>query len=209
MPNDSPGREDKRSSRSRAAPPRPQQVDFKETLKRILDGEVDDWTGAQRERAAQELVRAASVSAGLVALQPVPFLDPVFVTPIQIGMVQGMARIRGYRLDRKSALEVLRTFRASLLTRHLVIAGAKVVPGLGALVSAPLAYALTYALGEVADRYFERGRSMLPAEMQATLDRFYQATLKHIYSAKGHELRALIERGRRALHRRPREPHPA
>jgi uncharacterized protein (DUF697 family) len=154
-------------------------------LDAILERRTDEWTESERREAMRGLVQAASASAAVAALQPIPFLDPVLLTPIQVGMVQAAARIHGYPIDKKSALELLKSFRVSLLARHLVIAGAKFVPTLGALVSAPLAYALTSALGEFADRYFERGRSMPPAEMRDTLDRLYRAKVREIYAAKG------------------------
>jgi uncharacterized protein (DUF697 family) len=179
---------------------------FREMLRRILAGEVDDLSAAQRDECAERLVRAASESAAVVALQPVPFLDTVLLTPIQLGMVQGTARIRGYHFDERAALDLLGTFRISVATRHLVLAGAKLIPTLGYVLSVPLAYALTYALGEAADCYFVRGRSMVPEQMRDTYHRVYEETLKNMYAKKRRQMRAFFARLHLAAAAKTKEP---
>lgn len=137
--------------------------DYQATLKRILDGDFDDATQEERDQAVRELIQMCSVAAGAVTFQPIPLLDAVLITPIQIAMVQGVARIYGHRLDQKAVIEILATFGASMVAQNAIMAASKLVPILGWLVSISVAYALTYAIGEVTDHYFRNGRGV-PAE---------------------------------------------
>jgi uncharacterized protein (DUF697 family) len=130
----------------------------------------------------------------VVALQPVPFLDILLITPIQIGLVQGIGRLRGYHLGKKSALEIFRALRTSLTTEQLAIVGGKLVPTLGWLFSASVAYSMTYAFGELMDYYFRVGRSMLPAEMRETLKKQFYEKWKQVYAQKRDMLRAKLGR---------------
>jgi uncharacterized protein (DUF697 family) len=157
---------------------------YKEELKRICGGQLDDASELEKERAAHALAQSCGAAAGLIAMQPVPLIDPLLIAPIQIAMVQGIARIYGYRLDKKSVLEILRTLRMSLLTQSTAGAAAKLVPVFGSLVSGATAHALTYAIGELSIRYFRGGRSMLPAQMRATLRRLFKEKRELIYRRK-------------------------
>jgi uncharacterized protein (DUF697 family) len=174
----------------------PEQVGFKETLKRVLDCEFDRATEQEKRCAVDELVRTASAAATVVTLQPLPFLDYILITPIQIGMVQGIARVRGYHLDKKAVLEIVKTLRASLVTQHVVIGVAKIVPTVGWLASASMAHALTYAIGELSDRYFREGRSMLPAELRDALNRLYREQLSRVSGEKWRDFTALFRKRR-------------
>src|SRR5258708_2634337 len=149
-------------------------IGYKEARQRILEGELDAASEDEKSGAVRELIVASSAAATVIALQPFPFLDIWLLAPIHVGMVQGIARIRGYRLDKKSVLEILRTLRQSFIAQHTTIAVSKLVPAFGWIASISAANALTYAIGEVSDFYFRMGRSILPAEMRAMLDRVFR-----------------------------------
>jgi uncharacterized protein (DUF697 family) len=160
---------------------------YKATLKRALDDQSGGPSEEEKSRAVKELIHTSCAAATVATLQPVPFLDPFLITPIQIGMVQGIGYLRGYHLDKKSVLEILRTLRASLVTQQLSIAVAKFVPAVGWVASISMAYALTYAVGELSDRYFRGGRSMLPAEMRAIFKAIYKDKFRQVYDEKRKE----------------------
>jgi uncharacterized protein (DUF697 family) len=170
------------------------RVGFSEAHRRSLDGEFDDASEEDKDRGANELARAAEVAVSVVTLQPLPFLDPAFVTPIQVGLVRGLGRIRGYVLDRPDALELLGRFGITLVTQHCVIAAAKFVPTLGTIASVSIAYSLTHAAGEVCDDYFRGGCTMSPVEMHAAFERLYRKTLQTTYREKWGEFRAMLRR---------------
>ena len=148
--------------------------DYSEVLSRIARGDYDDASPEDREDAVRKLVQICSAAAAAVTVQPIPFLDTALISPIQIGMVQGVARIYGHRLDTKSVLEMLSTFGASILAQNVMMAAAKFVPFLGWLVTISMAYALTWAIGEVSEHYFKNGRGVPASELQEMFKRVYR-----------------------------------
>jgi uncharacterized protein (DUF697 family) len=151
-------------------------VGHRKPLQQISAGALDRASEPEKDRAASELIAACSAAAGALALQPLPLVDLPLIVPIQIAMVQGLGRIRGYQLDKKSVLEVFRSYRTSLTVQQLTIAVSKVVPGVGSLFSVSTAYALTFAVGEVSDRYFKGGRKLAPEELRRLFERIYAQT---------------------------------
>ena len=139
---------------------------YADTINRVMSGSFDDATDEERTKAVRELIQVCSIASGAVAIQPVPFVDSVLITPIQIAMVQAIGRVRGYQLDKKSIVEILGTFGASLLAQNLILAAAKFVPFAGWVMGVAMAYALTYAVGEVSDHYFRTGRGTSADELR-------------------------------------------
>ena len=158
-------------------------ADYKQTLQRILDGYYDDASPEEREEAVRDVIQVCSVSAGAVTFQPIPLLDAALITPIQIAMVQAIGRIHGYQLDRKAIIEILSTFGASLVAQNAIMAAAKLVPILGWLVSISVAYALTYAIGEVSDHYFANGRGVPADDLRTMFKKVYKEKRKEKHEA--------------------------
>lgn len=148
-------------------------MQYSEKLHRIYAGDFDEVSEEDKKRAVDELVAACSLATAGTALQPIPLIDLPLIMAMQLAMVQGIARIRGCQLDKKSVYEVYRTLRTSFLTHQAVIITAKLVPAFGWAVSASAAYALTFAFGEVADKYFKSGRALTPGELKKMFKRAY------------------------------------
>ena len=151
---------------------------YKETLDRILQGDFESASPEERAEAVRDVIHVCSVAAGAVTFQPIPFLDTVLISPIQIAMVQAIGRVYGHRLDQKAIIEMLSTFGASLLAQNAIIAAAKFIPFAGWVVAISMAYALTYAIGEVADHYFKNGRGVSAEELKSMFDRVYHEKKK-------------------------------
>ena len=145
-----------------------------ETLKRVLDGNYDDATEQEKADAVRELITVCSVAAGAVTIQPIPFVDTALIAPIQIGLVQGIGKIHGYQLDKKSILEILSTFGASIVAQNLIMAAAKLIPFFGWVFTISMAYALTWAIGEVSDHYFRNGRQVDEDELRTMFKQIYE-----------------------------------
>jgi uncharacterized protein (DUF697 family) len=163
---------------------------YQSDLKRIHDGHLDQASEEARARAVQELIRTSCTTAAAAALQPIPFMDTAVLLPIHITLVREIARLRGDDVDKKTAFEILWTFRANLLTQHSMMAGAKFVPYLGWMVTVSAAHALTYSIGQVMDRYFCRNREMPPDEMRAKLKSLYKEDFERVYRQRRNELKA-------------------
>ncbi len=155
-----------------------QESSYLETLKRVMEGDYDDATEEEKREAVKDVIQVCSVAAGAVAFQPIPFIDTVLISPIQIAMVQAIGRIHGSKLDKKSVLEILSTFGASLVAQNVLMAAAKFVPFAGWMVAIAMAYALTYAIGEVSDYYFSHGRGVPQDDLRTMFDRVYKEKKK-------------------------------
>jgi uncharacterized protein (DUF697 family) len=148
---------------------------YTETLKRVMEGDFKDASDQDRAHAIKEVIEVCSIAAGAVAVQPIPLVDIALISPIQIALVQAIGRVHGVKLDSKSVLEILSTLGASLVAQNVIMAAAKLIPFLGWLVGISMAYALTYAIGEVSDLYFRTGRGISSEELRAKFESVYKA----------------------------------
>jgi uncharacterized protein (DUF697 family) len=166
-----------------------------DTLKRVLNGDYSEATDAEKARAVKELIQVCSVAGGAVTIQPIPFVDTALLAPIQIGLVQGIGKIHGYKLDKRSILEILSTFGASIVAQNVIMAAAKFIPFFGWVITISMAYALTWAIGEVSDHYFRNGRNVDEAELRAMFDRVYKSkkTEKEAEHKKNKSLKQKLE----------------
>jgi uncharacterized protein (DUF697 family) len=121
--------------------------------------------GKEIDEAVQKDIKRAGVATAAVAVQPVPFVEMLFITPIQVAMVRHIGYLRGYKFDKKVAYEMWKSFRASVLTQQVVITAVKFVPGVGSIAAATVAYTLTTTIGEVFDYYFTHGRKTPMSEL--------------------------------------------
>ena len=147
---------------------------YLDTLERIMKGDYADASPEERNNAVRDVIQVCSVASAAVAWQPIPLLDMVLISPIQIAMVQAIGRIHGYKLDQKSVVEILGTFGASLLAQNVIMAAAKLIPFAGWVVGMSMAYALTYAVGEVSDHYFRHGRGVDQQDLREMFDKVYK-----------------------------------
>lgn len=121
---------------------------------------------AEHEEAASVITRAALACAAISA-EPIPWLDTFLVLPLQIKLVMDVGRVYGFQLTRERArsvaLELGGAFLYGYASRQVVRGVSKVtMPVIGGLVTAPLVYASTFTLGNLAERYFRTQRGDLP-----------------------------------------------
>lgn len=147
---------------------------YTEIIERVMRGDYEDASAVERDEAIRSVIQACSIASAAVTIQPIPFVDMALITPIQIVMVQAIARIHGHNLDKKSVLEILSTFGASLLAQGVIMGAVKFIPFLGWIVTTSMAYALTWAVGEVSDYYFRNGRGVPQEELQSMFTRIYK-----------------------------------
>lgn len=101
------------------------------------------------------------------------------IIPLQIKMVYGIGKTHGYELDQGHIRELLSTLGVGLTSQYLEQFGRKLLGGLlgkamGSLgkqfgqsaTSVAFSFASTYALGQVARRYYAGGRQMSTALLQ-------------------------------------------
>lgn len=103
------------------------------------------------------------------------------IIPLQIKMVYGIGKSHGYELDQGHIRELLATVGVGMTSQYLEQFGRKLLGGLLGSVAgglgkalgktaagAAFSFATTYALGQVAKRYYAGGRQMNTALLQET-----------------------------------------
>ncbi len=146
-------------------------------------------------RTVRKIIQMSSVAAAAIAVQPFPFGDIALLAPLHIAMVRGIGHAHGYMLDSKAVLEMLSSFGASLVTRSVVVAACKLIPGFGWVVAISMNYALTYAIGEASDHYFRTGRGASASELRSKFESSYTRTKaqKEAEHGKNGSLRERLE----------------
>jgi predicted GTPase len=120
-------------------------------------------------KAARRLTGAAATIAAGIAATPIPVADIFPITALQIGLITGIAYLSGRELSRKASKEFLGALGANLgaafALRELARGLAKFVfPGGGEVISAAIAAAGTWGIGEAAIVYFVENRSIEEAK---------------------------------------------
>lgn len=112
----------------------------------------------QRKFAKILVASIATVCSGIAAT-PIPVADLIPITSTQIGMITGIAYISGRELSKKSAMEFLAALGVNVGAGFAIREGARalikfVFPMAGNAVSAAIAFAGTWGIGEAAMAYF-------------------------------------------------------
>jgi GTP-binding protein Era len=115
---------------------------------------------------AQSVILRAASTAAAVALTPLPFVDFIPLTGLQIAIVLGLARVYAYEINLARARELLATFGAALLGRTLFYELGKLGGPPGWLVAAGVAAGTTAAVGYGAALWFERGERLSKQALQ-------------------------------------------
>ena len=141
-------------------------------------GPVVAATAKSSEAELDRSVLNYSILNGALELLPQSWAS-MAVIPLQIKMVFGIGREYGYELDQGHIRELLATLGVGLTSQYLEQFGRKLLGGLlgkaaGNLVGqfgraatgVAFSFATTYALGQVARRYYAGGRQMNAALLQ-------------------------------------------
>lgn len=120
----------------------------------------------EHENAA-EVTRAAALLCAAVAAEPLPWMDLAVIVPLQVKLVVHVGKIYGFEISTARAraliLEIGGAVALSWGARQLVRGVSKVaLPLVGGILTAPLVYGGTFALGQLAERYFRSKREDLP-----------------------------------------------
>ncbi len=119
-----------------------------------------------RGHIVNRIIRRTAWMNALISLQPIPGLDIPILLASQTQMVLRIAAAYGESMNISHARELLTTMAGSLLSRYLGSQLAKLVPGLGWIVSAAISAISTWGIGQAARRYFEMGRAIKGPELR-------------------------------------------
>ncbi len=129
---------------------------------------------AYRRQAGRRLMRNASTFNALVGAEPVPGLDIPLLLSIQVRLVLRLAAVYGQSMTACNAKELISTIAGGMAFRYLAASAAKLLPGVGWVVSGAVAAISTWTIGQVAIRYFDSEWSLTPLRMK----RLYRRLLR-------------------------------
>ncbi|MCB9655966.1 MAG: DUF697 domain-containing protein [Deltaproteobacteria bacterium] len=131
-------------------------------LERLEEFRKKDWAGVsvlERETSAKDVIEICSFASGAAALVPVPLVDLALLLPVHTAMVMTVGRIYGRDLSNAEAARVvaeLGTIAGVTVAGRAAISVLKgLLPGLGGMLAAPAAFAMTWGFGRAAMAYFE------------------------------------------------------
>jgi len=137
-----------------------------------------------RGDVADKIIRNYALGSIIPSLIPVPMLDLVGVTGIQLKMLHSLAQTYGVPFKEeagRSALAALVGGTASLGTSRLVTSAVKAIPFVGQITAAVTMPVInggaTYAIGKVFKQHFESGGTFLTFDA-AKVRAYFEEQLK-------------------------------
>lgn len=134
------------------------------------------------DKAADRSILNYAILCGALELLPQSWASMAII-PLQIKMVYGIGKTQGYELDQGHIRELLATVGVGMTSQYLEQFGRKLLGGLlgsigGGLgkavgrsaTSMAFSFATTYALGQLARRYYAGGRQMSTALLKDTFN---------------------------------------
>jgi uncharacterized protein (DUF697 family) len=144
-----------------------------------------------KRKARNIVILFSTVAAGLT-LMWLPLIDLFFLLPLLCYMVVTVARIFGQKLTVDMAKEMIITcFAGSLSFLGSYLCG-KFIPFIGGILTAPLIFACTYGIGDVAIAYFSQEGKLSRAQMREIYSNSFQNSKKY-YSGDLNEAKDSLE----------------
>ncbi len=167
-----------------------------------------DPTLTEQENVERVIAETALVAACISCIQPIPFADFFILLPLQAKMALHIGKIKGFEVTQDRALEIAREVAATVgmtvMAQMLIGSFAKVLPLAGIVMTFPLNYAATWAIGNVVDYYFDCLREDKVPSAQVMKDLF--AEQFRVGKARGQQLdRSELERKADELRRKVAE----
>ena len=125
---------------------------------------------SSQRKVAKTIVTAAGSICATIALEPIPGADLPFITGVQLSMIIAIGYIGGHELNKKAAMEFMSAMGLNILgafgLRELARGLVKLIPVGGSVISASIASAGTYAIGEAAISYFIDKKSKVDSKKE-------------------------------------------
>lgn len=131
-----------------------------------------------------------AVLSAVVGANPFPgiaVLTDLMVVGFQVKLVRDIGQYWGHDLDASSAKSLIGTIAGGAGLRIAVNNLMKFVPGWGSAFGAATSFASTFAVGQVAEAYFESGRSLDPNAMKDLFEKA-KADGRSAYEARKSEI---------------------
>lgn len=140
----------------------------------VLPSNIQPFNDSARRatEVKSDILKYSVISSALGAF-PIPGLaiaTDLAVVAVQVKMVRDIGQMWGHKVDKQAAISLLGGLGLGTGARIAVSNIAKLVPVWGSLVGASASFASTWALGKVADKYFEAGMKNDPASLRTDFD---------------------------------------
>jgi uncharacterized protein (DUF697 family) len=161
----------------------------------VIESEKDGPVVTDREQEARHIIRNYVYGNAAVGLIPLPMLDLVALTGVQLKMVHSLAQLYGVEFKSDAVKSILLSLAGSLgaltVGTGLFMSAMKVVPALGMtlgfLAFPACTAAFTYAVGRAFVMHFEAGGNILNFDAKAMhvyFKKFYQEGLTEARAAE-------------------------
>jgi uncharacterized protein (DUF697 family) len=144
---------------------------FGEALDTLVPGRiVAEADPVKRDSEVTEDILKYSVLSAVAGAMPVPgvaIVADLAVIAIQGKMVHDIGLYFGHAMDGQATRAFVTSVGGSALMRVAVNNLARFVPGWGSAFGAATSFASTYAIGRVAQQYFEAGRGLGESELKS------------------------------------------
>ncbi len=175
------------------------------TTRRILDETKDTLLPsnieaisdpAQRQKEIDEDTLKYSILSAVLGVFPVPGIaiaTDLAIVALQVKLVRDIGQYWGHTVDKAAAKTLLGGLGVGTGARIAVSNLAKLVPVWGSAFGGATAFATTWALGKIANRYFESGAKGNVAQLRSEMKEMEKAG-KEVYAKQ----QATIEAKRKA-----------
>jgi uncharacterized protein (DUF697 family) len=156
--------------------------------------DLEHASAEEKKQYVEELIRKTSATAAVSALQPVPVLDVAILTPLQHRLVRSIGLVHGLCLDDEQVRLIFREVRAPVVATQTALVATKLlqwIPWVPEIIAVSLAYAITFAIGQVSDEYFTQSGMSLD-ELKSRLEGVSKERFAEAVRAKQKEVRALV-----------------
>lgn len=146
---------------------------FEEAKDTLLPSNIEPVADpAQRQKEIDQDVLKYSVLSAVLGAFPVPgvaIATDLAIVALQVKLVRDVGQYWGHKVDKEAAKTLLAGLGLGTGARIAVSNLAKLVPVWGSAFGATTAFATTWALGKIANRYFEGGQKANVADLKQEL----------------------------------------
>lgn len=146
---------------------------FEEAKDTLLPSNIDPINDpARRQKEIDQDVLKYSVLSAVLGAFPVPgvaLATDLAIIALQVKLVRDIGQYWGHKVDKEAAKTLLGGLGLGTGARIAVSNLAKLVPVWGSAFGATTAFATTWALGKIANRYFEGGQKANLADLKKEL----------------------------------------
>ncbi|MDR1217163.1 MAG: GTP-binding protein [Oscillospiraceae bacterium] len=117
----------------------------------------------EQKKKCHKIIHTATVASGAAGAIPIPLSDTIPISAAQITMIIALGKVFDFEIGKSAVKSIIGVGLASQAGRAIVSSVLKIIPGVGSVVGAATAVAITEALGWlVADDFYRMSIGQAP-----------------------------------------------